>query len=380
MKIGYDAKRLFNNFTGLGNYSRFIVDSIHAQFPEEQLFLFTPRIKNHPEVNGYLTSPDYTIVRPSSLLSSLKLGSYWRTFLLHNDIKKHNIDIFHGLSHELPVNMPTSTRSVVTVHDLIFLRFPELYKPIDRWIYKRKVAYACEKADAIIAISEQTKRDLIELLGVKESKIEVVYQGCHVNFRRPITEQQCKLVREKYSLPPAYLLNVGTIEPRKNALLILKALHVLGGKQDIPLVIIGRSTAYQEELNAFAMKHNLQHRINYIHKAAFADLPAIYNQSTAFIYPSFYEGFGIPLVEAIACGTPVIAATGSCLKEAAGDTSLYVDPGSEHELAEAIQTLVTKSDVRNNMIAGATKHIEKFEPSIIAHDMMNVYQRVVGVK
>ncbi len=376
MRIGYDAKRLYNNFTGLGNYSRFIVDGIHRSFPEEEIYLFTPSVKNHPEIKIYQNDSSLTTILPSRTLQQLKLGSYWRSFQVKNEAKKHQLDVFHGLSQELPKKISSATKSVVTVHDLIFIRYPQFYQPVDRWIYTQKIKHACKEADVIVAISEQTKNDLIEFLNVPAEKINVVYQGCHPNFKRTFSKEELKQVRQKYQLPEKFLLNVGTIEPRKNALSILKALNEWKDATSIPLVILGRPTHYLNELNKYAQQNNLTNRIQYIHKASFIDLPAIYQLSEVFIYPSLFEGFGIPLVEAIACHTPVITSTGSCFSEAAGPASLYVSPNHTSGLANAIEHVLNDESVRQKMISKSAEFIQKFESSVIAKNMMNVYRSI----
>lgn len=376
MRIGYDAKRLFNNFTGLGNYSRFIVGGIHDFFPQEDIFLFTPKAKDHPEVNVFKEAA-FTTVLPASLLTTLKLGSYWRSFLLQQEAKRHRLDLYHGLSHELPRGISSVTKSVVTIHDLIFLRFPQFYKPIDRWIYTTKIEYACKEADCIVAISEQTKNDLVEFLNVPAEKIRVVYQGCHPTFNRKFSREQQNQIKAKYRLPDHFLLNVGTIESRKNALLILQALEELGDATSISLVIVGRPTHYLDTLKKFAEQNNLSNRIHYLHTVSFADLPAIYQLSKAFVYPSLFEGFGIPLVEAITCNTPVITSTGSCFSEAAGPDSLYVAPSDAKALATAINRVLSDSSFRERSVLQSKQFIQKFEPHAIARDMMQVYRSLV---
>lgn len=377
MRIGYDAKRLFNNFTGLGNYSRFIVAGIQESFPEEELVLFTPKHKAHPETTAFDKAASFTTVLPSSLLSNLKLGSYWRSFLLAREAKHHQVDIYHGLSHELPRGISAVTKSVVTVHDLIFLRYPQFYKAIDRWIYTQKIKYACTEADCVVAISEQTKNDLIEFLHVPAEKIVVVYQGCHPNFHGIFSAQALHEVRNKYQLPEQFLLNVGTVESRKNVLHAVKALKELGDAA-IPLVIVGRPTAYSKIVHDYVKDNGLESRVHFIAKVSFADLPAIYQLSTAFVYPSVFEGFGIPLVEAIACGVPVITSTGSCFREAAGPDAIYVDPQDVKQMATAIDTVLKDETLRKKMISGSSAYIKRFESAKIAHDMMRVYRSLVN--
>lgn len=377
MRIGYDAKRLFNNFTGLGNYSRFIVKAIHHHNPDDEMLLFSPRLKQNPDTKEFLDTAQYKIIQPPAWISKLKLGSFWRTALLKKEAAKHKLDIFHGMSHELPAGISSVCKSVVTVHDLIFLRYPELYSTIDRWIYTRKLRYACTTANVIVAISEQTKQDLIDFLQVPADKIKVVYQGCHPNFYKEISEVNKQEVRQRYALPERFILNVGTIEPRKNALLILKAMALLPESERLPLVIIGRATKYLERLKAFAEVNQLTAHVHYLHKVDFKDLPVIYNLSEVFVYPSIFEGFGIPLVEAIACRTPVITSTGSCFSEAAGPNARYTSPDDADELSKAIQQITHDISLREQMTAQSLQYIQKFSEEQIAADMMAVYRALV---
>ena len=172
MRIGYDAKRAFNNTSGLGNYSRFVISAMARLFPENKYALFTPKQSTRFR-SFYPQNPSVSVIEPTGL--NAKIPGFWRVFNQLSDIKKNKVEIFHGLSNELPVGLSKAgIKSVVTIHDLIFLRFPELYKPIDRLIYKRKFAAACRQADKIVAISEQTKTDIIEFFGTAPEKIEVI--------------------------------------------------------------------------------------------------------------------------------------------------------------------------------------------------------------
>jgi glycosyltransferase involved in cell wall biosynthesis len=175
MKIGYDAKRLFFNFTGLGNYSRMIVLSLLKNFPEDKYYLFTPRLKNKNLFSEFIQK--CRIVEPDTFMGNL-FPQIWRRTGIVKDIINNELDVYHGLSHEIPAGLKKEKiKTVVTIHDLIFLRFPEFYKPWDVWNYKRRYLKSCLLADKIIAISENTRRDIVELLGVNEEKISVVYQS-----------------------------------------------------------------------------------------------------------------------------------------------------------------------------------------------------------
>lgn len=369
MRIGYDAKRAFNNHRGLGNYSRETIRIVASHFPDSQLDLFTPKIDSSIRFD---CPKNATVIQPKHTI----LTSIWRTFGITQEAKKQQLDLYHGLSHELPVGIEkTRIPTVVTMHDLIFIRHPELYPFIDRKLYKIKYLRSCRMADRIIAVSQQTKNDLIELWGINEDKISVIYQGCHPAFCQQVTENQKQSVRKKYNLPETYLLNVGAIEPRKNQLLILKALKA--GAIDIPLVIAGRKTDYLSELQQYINKNHLQSQVIILPNVDFNDLPALYQSASIFIYPSQYEGFGIPIVEALQSGVPVIAAKGSCLEESGGPDSRYVSPNDEAELAEQIMIISRDNHLRNNMIENGKAYAQQFSDEAIANHLMELYQSLV---
>lgn len=376
MKIGFEAKRFFHNFTGLGNYSRFIVKALAEHFPEEELKLYTPSYKKgKSEVDAIVSNPNVDVIAPQGPAKLWK--SYWRSYKLGNIVAKDKVDVFHGLSNELPSTAKDKPyKKVVTIHDLLFLRYPEYFKRLDRSIYNKKFKHACEVADTIIAVSEQTSRDIQEFYHIDADKISVVYQGCHPIFKQEYSVDQLNDVKKKYNLPDQFMLNVGTVEPRKNALLILQAMRILGDKLDVPLVIVGKATAYKEELEIYIHKHNLHKKVFFIENCAFEDLPKIYRSAQLFVYPSVFEGFGIPIVEAIASGIPVISSAGGCFAEAGGKNALYVDPYSPEALSEAISKVLDDQELKNTMIQRGIEHIQKFEPLVIAKGLMDVYSLV----
>jgi glycosyltransferase involved in cell wall biosynthesis len=368
VRIGFDAKRLFNNFTGLGNYSRFIVNALSDTYPDDEYVLY-------PEVESLLQKSSIKIHEPSKVTASLRLGSFWRSYNLGNVAAGDAVQVFHGLSNELPLTKPKQLKSVVTVHDLIFKRFPEFYKPIDIKIYDWKLRKACQSADKILAISKQTSDDLIEFLKIDPAKIEVIYQGCHPNFKKEYTQDQLSEVRKRYKLPTEFILNVGTIESRKNVLLLLQALKL--SKHNLPIVIVGRPTSYVKQLTDYIIANGLEKRVLFIHHAAFTDLPLIYQLAKVFVYPSLFEGFGIPIVEAISCGVPVITSQGSCFEEAGGKDCLYVDSKNPEQLKEALDTILSDEVVGRRMAEKSKTYIERFEPPVIATALMNVYREVL---
>ncbi|MBI9033099.1 MAG: glycosyltransferase family 4 protein [Bacteroidales bacterium] len=369
-KIGFDAKRAFNNKSGLGNYSRNCIRLLMSYYPEHSYYLYTPK----SGIDFVAESKNTRIVFPETFVGR-KLHSLWRTYSLARKIKNDELDLYHGLSHELPVGIEkTGIKSIVTIHDLIFLRYPQLYKQIDRRVYLKKFKYAAFHADIIIAISEQTKEDIINYLGVNEAKIRVVYQGCDNRFRIKTSTEEKQKLAIKYNLPQEYLLYVGTIEPRKNLLQIVKAIHT--ESIEMPLIVVGRPTAYLEKVQEY-IKTNQVSNIFFIHGASNEELPGLYQGAKAFIYPSIFEGFGIPILEALCSGVPVITSKGGCFAEAGGPESIYINPEDIGELAAAIKLIISDASKRDHMIAKGGEYAKKFIDQKISENMMNIYKELL---
>ena len=259
MKIGFEAKRAFTNGTGLGHYSRTLISSLADYFPENEYYLFTPKQTNlFEEIKAH---KNIQIIEPSTFPSTI-LKSAWRSSWVKRDLKKLGIDIFHGLSHEIPVGIQnTGIKSVVTIHDLIFERNPEQYNQIDVKIYRKKFKYACENADRVIAISQQTKDDIIQFYGTHESKIDICYQSCNPSFGIKVSEDEKQRIKNYYQLPNQFFLYVGSIIERKNLLNICKALHLLKGKLNIPLVVIGSGGKYKQEIKEYISSHSIDNQV-----------------------------------------------------------------------------------------------------------------------
>lgn len=375
MKIGFDAKRAFNNNTGLGNYSRFIIDALLKYSPENQYFAYTPKINKADYTEKYLTNKfqNFHIKLPLSK----KLKSFWRSFLITNDLKNDEIQLFHGLSNELPIGLNRKKiKSIVTIHDLIFERFPNLYPAFDRFIYQVKFKKACQHADLVIAISEQTKRDIIEYYQITPEKITVVYQDSDEVFREKLSEEQLETSKEKYNIQKKYLLCVATIAERKNQLLLVKAFHKLH-LSDYELILVGSKSDYQLQIETY-IKENSLTNIKIFNKVPFLDLPALYQSASLFVYPSFFEGFGIPILEALHSGIPVIAATGSCLEEAGGKGALYANPEDVNDLSSKILQVLSDKAMQKQMVLEGKAHIAQFSAEHIAKQLQTIYQRILS--
>ena len=375
MIIGFDAKRANANFTGLGNYSRFMVDTMATYGDEHKYRMYIPKQCKNASYDSLLKHKNVSSILPRSSVMK-RFRALWRTFFIKRGLLQDGVQLYHGLSNELPVGIHrTGIRSVVTIHDLIFLRYPQYYHRLDRIIYNRKFNYACRKADRIVAVSECTKRDIVKFYGISPEKIDVVYQGCDVSFTHPVTEEKKKEVRKKYQLPDHYILNVGSIEERKNILAAVQALPML--PQHIHIVIVGRRTGYTEKVEQFIKDNGLGERVHIISNVPFNDLPAFYQSAEIFVYPSRFEGFGIPIIEALYSGIPVVAATGSCLEEAGGPDSIYVNPDDITGLADAFKQIYSNSDKRKNMVEKGREFAKRFSEKQQSEEIINIYKKLI---
>ena len=372
LTIGYDAKRAVSNGTGLGNYCRTLLNDLGTIDTTDSFRLYVPDL-GRDDLRSQLDMPrNMSFVTPANKLVK-PLRSLWRIKGIVNDLKRDGVYIYHGLTGELPLGLSEAgIKSVVTIHDLIFMRCPEYYNPVDVAIYKWKFRNAIRQANRIIAISECTRRDIMELGEIDDSRIHVVYQSCGTRFCQQVGEAQKAEVRSRYSLPQRYILFVGTIEERKNALLAAQALPYLS--DEIHLVLVGRQTAYAKTITSFARQNGLANRIHMLSGVPTSDLYAIYQQAECFVYPSRYEGFGIPVIEAIQSRLPVIACTGSCLEEAGGPDNVYVDPDEPQEMAMAIKSITDNPDAARQIVTRSLDYIRRFENGNVAQEMLNVYR------
>ncbi len=365
MIIGLDAKRIVKNGTGLGSYGRTLVnDLIRLGDAELTLRLYAPD-EGRPELRRQVLE-GATWCFPESRYGSVR-KAWWRTLGIVKDLQQDGVQVYHGLSGELPIGLRKGgIRGVVTIHDLIFLRHPEYYHWIDAKLYEWKFRKTLQEADHIIAISERTRQDIIELGGEEYAdRISVIYQSFAPRFSSEVSVAKKAKVREQYGLPSRYVLNVGTIERRKNLLLAAEAIDLL--PQDVHLVAVGRQTDYAKELPQ-------NDRIHLLSGVPDEDLAAIYAQAEVFVYPSRYEGFGIPIIEAIAAGLPVVACTGSCLEEAGGPDSLYVNPDHVIDMAEAIKMSMRGARNREERIRKSQEYIRRFEGGHVADQVIEVYK------
>ncbi len=370
MKIGFDAKRIFHNDTGLGNYGRDLIRILCQHTPVKKLILYNTKL---PKKHKVYNSPKISIEYPKSWFWK-KLSSIWRISAVKNQIAKDKLSLYHGLTGEIPFGLSKKNiPSIVTIHDLIFISHPQYYSAINRYIYTIKFKYAVKNADKIIAISEQTKRDILKYSNVNEEKIAVVYQGCNVAYKKEYDFSAKDKVKKKYNLPEEFILNVGTIQERKNALLIVKAIRGTS-KQ---LVLIGNEEAYAQKIRLYIQKHELRKQVHFLKNVELEELSIIYQLATVFCYPSLCEGFGIPIIEALYSKTPVITTKGNCFPEAGGPDSIYIKINDEDDLRKKINNLFANSDLRQSIAEKGLVYAQRFNDDVTAKNLYNVYKSLI---
>lgn len=369
MIVGYEAKRIFSNYTGLGNYARTLIENLHTYGGKNfRSVLFTPKkVENERTANILLHSK---IVTPQNKM-------LWRSAGQTRRWNREKIQLYHGLSNEIPIVAKNRILPVlVTMHDLIFLQFPSMYRAIDRWIYDQKSRYAVKRADGIIAISEATKEALIDLYKVPERKVKVIYQSADQIFENfTPTDNQNFLLR--YNLPDSFFIYVGSVNERKQLLQVFAALHLLPESLRIPIVIVGNGKEYFEKVKKFVAQHDLGKYFHHIPDINFPDLPYLYQKAQGLIYPSLFEGFGIPIIEALWCRCPVISGDSSSMPEAAGENSVLVNVRKKEEIANAMQQLLEDQNSRNRITEAGYRYVQRFHSKAVSGQMLDLYKSLV---
>lgn len=372
MKIGFDAKRLFFNSTGLGNHNRRFVEALLGQ---AEVVLFSPKSASKSLFFNQFEAEKARIVAPSGLFRIFG-GAVWRTFFLQNEIEKAGLDAFVGLSSELPfgIRRLRKVRKIVVVHDLIFLRFPKFYPPLDRFFYLQKTKFACRVADQIVAVSEQTRDDLILFLNIEPSKITVIPPAIEPIFYEKAIEK----VPAPRLLERPFLLSIGSITERKNLLATVSAFEKISREFAVDLVVIGSSdsknAAFLAKIKAFLAEKSIADRVHFFEKVPTEALPAWFAEAKIFVYPSLFEGFGMPLAEALFSRTPVISTDAKWAREAAGDGAIFIDPTDEKALAEAMRQVLSDPVLAENLAEKGFRHVQKFRAEPVAEQIRRLFE------
>ena len=373
MRIGIDYTAAARQRAGIGRYARELITALFALESGHRYVLFAAtggvsRAHWRREVNGLRAIRNLQFAICNLPLSDDWLARLWQRLRVPIPVEAITgaLDAFYSPDFVLPPTLPR-TRTLLTVHDLSFLRCPEAFVPALRRYLERVVPRSVARADRVLADSEATRADLIALLGVPPEKVQVLYSGVHPRFcPRPEPDETARL-RARYGLGDApYVLSVGTLQPRKNYVRLIRAFVQLTNQPTNQptnqltnqLVIAGGRGWLYEETLAEAGKY--PDRVRILGFVDDGDLPALYRNAALFVFPSLYEGFGLPVLEAMACGVPVVCSNASSLPEVAGDAALLVDPLDTDGLTMAMARVLEDPDLRRGMIARGLEQAARF--------------------
>lgn len=360
MKIGFELSFFSTKKTGVDYYAYNLIRALSKIDKENQYYLyldplFFPQFSNLGE-NFFL--------RKANTRNRLT----WVQFVLPFQLHKEKIDILHCPAYIAPL-FTFFTKTIITIHDMSTFLFPKRFTLAHNLYYYIFVPLSCWKAKKIIAVSENTKKDIIKIFKIPASKIEVIYEGIE-----PIYHP----VERDNSLPYPYLLFCGTLEPRKNISTLLDAFSLIKDKiKEYKLVIVGKKGWLYQEIFEKVKKLKLEDRVIFKGYLQTQQLPSVYSNASLFIYPSFYEGFGFPPLEAMACGVPVITSNTSSLPEVCGDAGIMINPENPFEIAQKIIEVINDKKLKEEMIKKGFQQVKKFQWEKAAFNTLKLYQKCV---
>jgi glycosyltransferase involved in cell wall biosynthesis len=373
MTIYFDISAAIHRRAGLGRYAESLGRSLRPLLGERLAFFYNAEAGIEP-LAGLSDVPARTV----------SLGyKPWRMLVWLGQLARvpfnrllPGVSLYHATEHLL---MPLPrTPTVLTVHDLIFRRYPAHHKPLNRGYLNLTMPLFCRRASHIIAVSEQTKRDVMEAYGIPGEKITVVYEAAAPGFK-PQEPAAIAAARARYGLPERYLLSVGTIEPRKNLARVLAAFEQLHGEGLVDaFVIVGKKGWLYEDFFARLEQSPARHAVIFPGWVADDDLPALYAGAGAVAFPSEYEGFGLPVLEGMACGAPVVCSNTSSLPEIAGDAALLVDPVDTAAITSALRRILREPELAAELRRRGHAQAGRFSWDATAIQTVAVYERLCG--
>ncbi len=374
MRVGLDGYPLSESLTGVGHYTLELARALARNYPADQFELVSPKpFAGTLAAENELPNLVFTKARSSSI------RGHWWSVGLPLYARKAKFDLFHGTNYELP--LWNNRRSVLTIHDLSTLLHPELHRqPLVRRA-RTRLPLAAKMARAIITPTEAVKREVCEHLKIKPEKLTAIHEAPR-DFFQPVPESESAAVRKRLRIESEFLLFVGTLEPRKNLLTLLKSLQQVFRETSLrpQTVIVGGEGWLMSETERFIASSGVADRLRFTGYLQDEDLRALYASCRAFIYPSIYEGFGLPPLEAMACGAPVIAARIPALQEVLDNAAILVDPLDEKSLAQAIVGLLTSNGQRDELRTRGVQRAAKFSWDQTARLTHEVYERLLTKK
>lgn len=376
MRIGIDYTSAARQSAGIGRFTRELIRAALALDEDNDYRLLVAGRQPVAEAHLPRASRRYRLVQTP--ISERNLVRLWHRLQIPLPVEVFlgRVDIFHSPDFVLP---PVARAvKVLTIHDLSFLRVPECADPRLRWYLGQVVPRSVRRADFLLADSESTRRDLVELLGVPPDRVQVIYGGVDAMFAPVEDAEALRRAREKYARGRPFILAVGTLEPRKNYPTLIRAFARARQAARLPhaLVIVGRKGWVYEPIFAAVDDLGLHDEVIFPGFVPDEELPALYNAADVLVTPSFYEGFGLPALEAMACGTPVIVSDVSSLPEVVGEAGVRIDPRDEAGLAEAIVRVVGDSALRVGLREAGLRRAREFTWDRAARELLGVYARL----
>ncbi len=364
MRIGIDARLLNYQSGGISQYTRQLINAL-ARIDRDNEYRLLQMRRHQEEISpalNFLRAPCWTPAHHR--LERLALSV---------EASLLGLDVLHSTDFIPPAG--GYRRGIITVHDLNFLHFPELLTSDSRRYYVDQIKWAVGRADRIIAVSEATRRDLLERLPVPEKKVVVIYEAAAAEFR-PLPADQVAAAIARFQLAPGYLLFVGTFEPRKNLPTLLEAYARLRGRVDDlpPLVFAGRKGWLFQEIFTTVARLDLARAVRFVERPRPEDLPALYCGASLLAMPSRYEGFGLPVLEAMQCGTPVVASNRAALPEVLGDAGVLVDPQDPAGIAGALERVLSDFALRADLRARGLARAARFSWARAARETLEQYR------
>lgn len=376
MRILVDYTAAITQGAGIGRYTRSLVDALLRVDQQDRLTLYSAERPNGER--GFPQAPN--LRAKAGPLDNRRMTILWHRLRAPLPIEAlaGRADVLHAPDFSLPPSL--GARTVVTIHDLAFMTHPECAVPSLRAYLNRVVPRAVKRADHIIAVSQRTADDLVELLGVAPKKITVVHLGIDPSVRRVTDAAALVSAQERYGLSLPFALAVGTIEPRKNFARLIAAFDLARRQAGGPaqLVIAGRKGWLYDDVFESVERLGLGDAVRFLDYVPDADLATLYSLAAVVAMPSLYEGFGIPVVEAMACGVPVVASTGGSLPEIAGDAGLLAAPDDVPALADALARAVGNAGLRERLITAGYARARAFDWDAAARQHVAVYHAVAG--
>lgn len=375
VRIGINARYLQRRMSGIERYIMELLISLPKIDKERHYVFFFNKDIAVPKIP---TTQNVSLHVSTFPTANRALRLFWEHIALYYELKKQNITIFHGPAFFTPLWKPKGCKYVITVHDITFKKYSEGFTLATRLYYTALFPRSLHLADVIITDSISTKNDLIESYGINSEKIQVVYLGISEEFLKKVHSVDPKKVIAKYNLPEKYFLFTGVLSPRKNLLTILDAFKAIKEKyKAYKLVIVGRPGWLYQEIFEKVTALSLNNDVLFIDYVPEHELPFFYRNATIFLFPSLYEGFGLPILEAMASGCAVITSNVSSMPEVAGDAALYVNPTKKEELIHAMKTIINNKDVQRQLQKKGFSQIKKFSWEKTARETAAVYTKLL---